>query len=87
MPFLGTLTTLKLNIAELAIIKSPTHRLFEADAMPPEHANTAQTEFYTVGELARMLSTANDTLRPLVAIGALAGLRTAELLRLDCFGP
>jgi integrase len=62
---------------------SPTHRLFEADAMRPEHANTADIEFYTAGELARMLSAANDTLRPLVAIGALAGLRTAELLRLD----
>jgi integrase len=62
---------------------SPTHRLFEADAMRPEHANTAEIEFYTAGELARMLSAAKDTLRPLVAIGALAGLRTAELLRLD----
>ena len=62
--------------------QSPTHRLFEADAMRSEHANTADIEFYTAGELARMLSAADDTLHPLVAIGALAGLRTAELLRL-----
>jgi integrase len=65
---------------------SPTHRLFEADAMRPEHANITETEFYTAGELARMLAAAKDDLlpvRPLVAIGGLAGLRTAELLRLD----
>ena len=65
---------------------SPTHRLFEADAMRPEHANTTETEFYTAGELARILAAAKEDLlplRPLVAIGALAGLRTAELLRLE----
>ena len=65
---------------------SPTHRLFEADAMRPELANTAEVDFYTPGELARMLAAAKDDfalLRPLIAIGGLAGLRTAELLRLD----
>jgi integrase len=63
-----------------------THRLFEADAMRPEHANNAAVEFYTPDELAALLSAAKDdlsALRPIIAIGGLAGLRTAELLRLD----
>jgi integrase len=62
---------------------TPTHRLFEADAMRPERANTAAVEFYTPGEFAALLAAADDTLRPIIAIGGLAGLRTAELLRLD----
>ena len=62
---------------------APTHRLNEADAMRPEHANTADVEFYTPGELAALLKNADETLRPAIAIGGLAGLRTAELLRLD----
>ncbi|MGO9477299.1 MAG: tyrosine-type recombinase/integrase [Limisphaerales bacterium] len=61
----------------------PTHRLFEADAMRPERANTAEIQFYTPREFAVLLGTANATLRPIIAIGGLAGLRTAELLRLD----
>jgi integrase len=62
---------------------TPTHRLLEADAMRPERANTAAVEFYTTGEFAALLAAADDTLRPIIAIGGLAGLRTAELLRLD----
>ncbi len=61
----------------------PTHRLFEADTMRPERANTAEVSFYTPREFAALLETANETLRPIIAIGGLAGLRTAELLRLD----
>jgi len=61
----------------------PTHRLFEADAMRPERANTAEIQFYTAREFAVLLETADATLRPIIAIGGLAGLRTAELLRLD----
>jgi integrase len=60
-----------------------THRLNEADAMRPERANTADVEFYTPEEFAALLKTANETWRPIIAIGGLAGLRTAELLRLD----
>ena len=36
----------------------PTHRLFEADAMRPERANTAEVSFYTPRELAALLETA-----------------------------
>ena len=57
---------------------SSTHRLFEADAMRPEHANTTETEFYTASELGKLLECAKDDLLPLlplVAIGGLAGLR------------
>ncbi len=59
-----------------------THRLNEADAMRPERANTAEVSFYTPREFAALLETADETLRPIIAIGGLAGLRTAELLRL-----
>jgi integrase len=62
---------------------STTHRLNEADSMSPEHANTAETQFYTPGELSALLEIADDTMRPLLAIGGLAGLRTAELIRLE----
>ena len=60
-----------------------THRLLEADGLRPEHANTAEIAFYTPRELAGLLANADDTLRPVLAVGGLAGLRTAELLRLD----
>jgi integrase len=65
---------------------SPVHRLFEADTMRAELANTAETEFYTPNEFSALMATAKGDylpLRPLLAIGGLAGLRTAELLRLD----
>jgi len=59
------------------------HRLNEADAMRPEHANTAEVEFYTPKEFRTLLETADGPMRAMIAIGGLAGLRTAELLRLD----
>ena len=62
---------------------APTHRLIEADAMRPERANNTAVELYTPGELDKLLTSANGTFRPIIAIGGLAGLRTAELLRLD----
>lgn len=60
-----------------------THRLGEADGLRPEHANTAEVSFYSPRELAALLANADEILRPLIAVGGLAGLRTAELLRLD----
>src|ERR1019366_6360114 len=59
------------------------HRLNEADGMRPERANTSETRFYTPAEFAALLANADDSMRPILAIGGLAGLRTAELLRLD----
>jgi integrase len=60
-----------------------THRLGEADQMRPEHANTAEVEFYSASELRSLLEAADGPMQALLAIGALAGLRTQELLRLD----
>ena len=59
------------------------HRLTEADAMRPEHANSAEVAFYTPKELRTLLETAEGPMRAMIAIGGLAGLRTAEILRLD----
>ena len=61
---------------------TPTHRLLEADAMRPERANTAEIAFYTPREFAALLEAADATLRAIIAISGLAGLRTEELLRL-----
>jgi integrase len=60
-----------------------SYRLTEADSMRPEHANNAEIQFYTPTELKELLNTADDTMRAMIAIGGLAGLRTQELLRLD----
>ena len=60
-----------------------THRLGEADTMRPEHANTAEVLFYTPKELGALLESSDGSMRAIIAIGGLAGLRTAELLRLD----
>jgi site-specific recombinase XerD len=58
------------------------HRLTEADGMRPENGNTAEVEFYTPAELKALLDAATGPMRAMLAIGGLAGLRTAELLRL-----
>jgi integrase len=50
--------------------------------MRPEQTNGGEIAFYTPRELSALLAGADDSLRPLLAIGALAGLRTAEILRL-----
>jgi integrase len=60
-----------------------THRLGEADGLRPEHANTGEISFYTPRELAALVANADDTLRPVIAVGGLAGLRSKELMRLD----
>jgi integrase len=59
-----------------------THRLLEADSMCREHANNGEIEFYTPKEFRALLETAEGPMRAMVAIGGLAGLRTAEILRL-----
>ena len=62
---------------------SATHRLGEADAMRPERANDGETLFYTPNEFEALLEAAEGSMRAMVAIGGLAGLRTSELLSLD----
>jgi integrase len=62
---------------------SPANRLAEADSMQTELANTAEIEFYTPKEFRTLLEAAEGPIQPLLAIGGLCGLRTAELLRLD----
>ncbi|MBI3415172.1 MAG: hypothetical protein HY043_07605 [Verrucomicrobia bacterium] len=60
-----------------------SHRLTEADGMRPEHANTAEVQFYSPKEFRALLAAAEGPMRAMIAIGGLAGLRTQELLRLD----
>lgn len=60
-----------------------THRLLEADGMKAQTADEGEIEFYTPAELKALLDAAEGTMRVTIAIGALAGLRTAEILRLD----
>src|SRR6266699_3195086 len=66
-----------------AKITCPQRTAWARLTMSPEHGNTAEVAFYTPKELRALLNAADETLRPLLAIGGLAGLRTAELLRLD----
>lgn len=63
--------------------QSPTHRLGEADSMRPEHSNTANVGIYSAKELDALLGAAEGPMQAMIALGALAGLRTSELLRLD----
>ena len=60
-----------------------THRLLDADGMRSERANGGEITFYTPNEFRALLQMAEGPLRALVAVGGLAGLRVAELLRLD----
>ena len=60
-----------------------THRLLEADSMRHEHANDGEVGIYTPKEFLSLLEAADESMRAVIAIGGLAGLRTAELLRLD----
>lgn len=72
---------------------SSTHRLFEADSMATEAADTAELEYYRPEELQAMLDRAGKApdktdmdyreLLPIMALGGLAGLRLEEILRLE----
>lgn len=59
------------------------HRLFEADGMTMEIAETGDTDFFTPAELQKFLDNAGADLRPVIAIAGLAGLRGQEIMRLD----
>ena len=62
---------------------SQTHRLNEADGMRPQKGNGSEILFYTPAEFRALLDAASGPLRAMIAISGLAGLRTAELTRLD----
>ena len=59
------------------------HRLFEADGMAHELVELGETDFYRPVELKKLLDNASADLRPALAIAALAGLRSQEIMRLD----
>jgi integrase len=61
----------------------PSNRLLEADGMRMEHANNGDIGIYTPTEFRALLETAEGPLKPLIAIGGMCGLRTAELQRLE----
>jgi integrase len=59
------------------------HRLFEADGMTRETVDAADTDFFRPSELQKLLDNADNTLRPVLAIAGLAGLRIEEIMRLE----
>jgi integrase len=61
----------------------PSNRLLEADSMRTEHANNGDIGIYTPTEFRALVETAEGPLKPLIAIGGMCGLRTAELQRLE----
>jgi integrase len=55
----------------------------EFDAVPVWKMKKQPVEIFTPAEIAELLSVANSNLKPYLAIGAFAGLRSAEIGRLD----
>ena len=65
------------------------HRLLEAPGMEHETLTGGDTDLYRPAELQKLLEGADDILRPIIALGGLAGIRVQEALRLswdDIFG-
>jgi integrase len=58
------------------------HRLLEAAGMEHETVMGEDTDFFRPTELKTLLEAANDTIRPIIALCGLAGLRQQEALRL-----
>ncbi len=68
---------------------SQTHRLLDADGMKRQTADAGETDFYRPAELQALLDAADDTMRPIIALQGLAGIRLQEAQRLtwqDVFG-
>jgi len=59
-----------------------THRLLEAMGMERETVMGEDTDFFRPAELQTLLDAADDTIRPIIALCGLAGLRQQEALRL-----
>ena len=58
------------------------HRLLEANGMTRETVEAGDRDFFRPAELQKLLDAAAD-LRPVFALGGLAGLRVEEIMRLD----
>ena len=58
------------------------HRLLEAPGMEHEPVTGDTTDLYRPDELRKLLESADDGLRPIIALGGLAGIRVQEALRL-----
>jgi integrase len=68
---------------------SVNHRLMDATGMKRQKADSGETDFYRPVEFRAMLEAANDTMRPIIALQGLAGIRLQEAQRLtwqDVFG-
>ena len=78
-------TTLKmfLSWATRQDYLSGNHRLFEANSLTRETVEAADTDFYRLPELQKILDNASADLRPVIAMAGLAGLRGEEIMRLD----
>ena len=65
------------------------HRLLDAAGMKRQTVDTGETDFYRPTELKTMLDAADETMRPIIALQGLAGIRLQESHRLtwqDVFG-
>lgn len=61
----------------------PKNQPTEADGLTKAKADEADVEIFTPAELSTLLSRADESLVLYIAIGAFAGLRTAEIQRLE----
>jgi len=61
---------------------SVNHRLMDATGMKRQKADSGETDFYRPGEFRAMLDAADDTMRPIIALQGLAGIRLQEAQRL-----
>ncbi len=59
------------------------HRLGEAVSLKNETVDGGEIEIYTAADFSALLAACDPLLRPFLAIGGLAGLRTQEILRLE----
>jgi len=58
------------------------HRLMDATGMKRQKADSGETDFFRPAELRVMLEAADDTIRPIIALQGLAGIRLQEAQRL-----
>jgi integrase len=61
----------------------PKHLTTAADDLPMPKVKSGPIEIYTPTEILRLLHGADEQILPFVALGAFAGLRSAEIERLD----